>query len=304
MPKVDVARLTGNYGSTLVAKRLSSECLVRPVAADTDVGVDLYCESLDDGEPFLHFWMQVKAGAVQVQENSDRTKAKCRFKRDHLLYWSRQPVPVFAAMVPVSWPVADEPNIYIADITSRTIMEDPPPQDSVTIESDFVWIPGNQEGVREFLNRFVPMSEARLLCREGVVAPVKTLRSQYTRAVPLVPAARYQGKILEQLRQTAAMSILSMWQLGQLGDETSVSRHRLRDVLAQFHDDGHWENFMAIGISAHVDREWVLAEENYTKAIVAVEGDPDFAPQPGIDGLQTTIRGLLQKARGRLDISA
>ena len=51
MPIVDENRLKGNYGATYVALRLSSECLVRPVAAETDVGVDLYCETVEGGTP-------------------------------------------------------------------------------------------------------------------------------------------------------------------------------------------------------------------------------------------------------------
>ena len=45
MPAVTENRLKGNYGAALVVSRLSGECLVRPVAAETDVGVDLYCET-------------------------------------------------------------------------------------------------------------------------------------------------------------------------------------------------------------------------------------------------------------------
>ena len=62
MPAIIPNRLKGNYGAALVSSRLSGECLVRPVAADTDVGIDLYCETVAEGHPFLHFWLQVKAG--------------------------------------------------------------------------------------------------------------------------------------------------------------------------------------------------------------------------------------------------
>jgi len=48
MPIADTNRLKGNYGAAYVSARLSSECLVRPVAAETDVGVDLYCETSKD----------------------------------------------------------------------------------------------------------------------------------------------------------------------------------------------------------------------------------------------------------------
>ena len=112
MPIVTENRLKGNYGAALVMSRLSGECLVRPVAADTDVGVDLYCETVAEGRPFLHFWLQVKAGD-QCKRDASSNAASCSFELDHLKYWTQQPVPVFAALVPAEWPVLCEPDIYI-----------------------------------------------------------------------------------------------------------------------------------------------------------------------------------------------
>ena len=61
MPSVDVNRLKGNYAQTLVSTWLSRMCLVRPVAEGTDIGIDLYCEAIVDGVPYLHFWVQVES---------------------------------------------------------------------------------------------------------------------------------------------------------------------------------------------------------------------------------------------------
>src|SRR5262245_27943710 len=109
----------------MVMARLSGECLVRPVAVDTDVGVDLYCETVIESRPFLHFWMQVKAGD-QCEARGEATAASCSFGLEHLNYWLRQPVPVFAALVPTTWPVSCEPSIYVVDITSQLLARDLP----------------------------------------------------------------------------------------------------------------------------------------------------------------------------------
>src|ERR1035437_5277106 len=121
MPLVPENRLKGHYGTALVMSRLSSECLVRPVAADTDVGVDLYCETVAENRPFLHFWLQVKAGD-QCRLDAGAERASCSFEIEHLNYWARQPVPVFAALVPAEWPVPREPDIYIVDITTQSVL--------------------------------------------------------------------------------------------------------------------------------------------------------------------------------------
>jgi len=53
-------QLKGNYAENLVAEWLSRVCLVRPVASGTDIGIDLYCESVVGNKPYHHFWVQVK----------------------------------------------------------------------------------------------------------------------------------------------------------------------------------------------------------------------------------------------------
>src|SRR5262245_3085691 len=100
-PLVDRTRLKGNFGANYVAAVFSTQCLVRPVAVDTDVGIDLYCETLTNGGiPFQHFWLQVKAGeSIKVRDGI----ASYRFDPKQLDYWSYQPVPVFAALVPTDW---------------------------------------------------------------------------------------------------------------------------------------------------------------------------------------------------------
>lgn len=81
-----------NYGTSLVMTRLSAECLVRPASGGTDVGVDLYCESVAQGRPFLHFWVQVKAGA-RCKVSKDRASARYSFKRNHLESGAISPCP-------------------------------------------------------------------------------------------------------------------------------------------------------------------------------------------------------------------
>ena len=141
MPAVTENRLKGNYGTSLVMSRLSGECLVRPVAADTDVGVDLYCETVAESgpahrRPFLHFWLQVKTGE-QCKVDSHGKTASCSLKLDHLDYYREQPVPVFAALVPTTkWPVRTEPDVYIVDITTQILAGDfPTEQESVILWS-------------------------------------------------------------------------------------------------------------------------------------------------------------------------
>jgi hypothetical protein len=106
--------LKGNYGQHLVTQILSRSCLVRPVVGHTDVGVDLYCESIINGKPFLHFWGQVKSSQSFPNEP---VKASHSFKVSTLRYWASQPVPVLGFLIPMKWPPEEIHYIHVVDIT-------------------------------------------------------------------------------------------------------------------------------------------------------------------------------------------
>lgn len=296
MPTVDENRLKGNYGAAYVSACLSSECLVRPVAAETDVGVDLYCETVEDGRPFLHFWVQVKAGA-QCRLAPDLRIASCSFTFDHLEYWYRQPVPVFAALVPVDWPVREEPDIYIMDITSQLLGGVPGERSSVTLRSDSVWRRGNRDDIKQFLTQAVPAAAARLQCRNGIVASMPTLRPSYLISSPLVPVKRFKESISDQVRRTAALSIMFLHAQSEMGADTATFRQTMASVVEQFADDPHWENFMARALSYHADKSFDRAIEFYDKAIRCIQNDSNVATLEPWKKRVREIEKLRERAR-------
>ncbi len=304
MPTVDEKRLKGNYGASIVMARLSGECLVRPVAADTDVGVDLYCETVIEGQPFLHFWIQVKAGDQCKQVPKNHT-AKCHFSADHLAYWTRQPVPVFAALVPTSWPAQDEPSIYIVDITSQAVFGTiPRSPESATLTSDHVWRAGDQEAVRVFLTKTVPTTTARLQISKGLVADTPTPAPQYVRERPLVPVLRFKETILYQLRTTAANSILFMPMSDRETTADAKFRRLLASIVEQFGDDPHWENFMSRALSSHTDGKYENALSMYAKARNCIQDDVNVRDEPMWQEKVKIIQELEERARRKEKIAA
>jgi hypothetical protein len=296
MPTVDINRLKGNFGAAYVSALLSSECLVRPVAADTDVGVDLYCESVEDTDPFLHFWVQVKAGTKQCPVSKNGDVASCSFTRDHLNYWSRQPVPVFAALVPVDWPVLKSPAVYIINLTSQLLGK--VPNRGKTLRSDYIWRPDNRDDVRQFLSERVPATSAQLQCRHGVVAPIPTLRPSYEYGVPDVPVMQFSGQIQEQIRRTAAFSILSLHDTLELNKDRKF-RRLLASVVEQFGGGPNWETHMAMALSYHADGDFDPAAERYRRAKDSIESDPKLPGEATWQQWQekiAKIEGLINKA--------
>lgn len=274
MPIADTNRLKGNYGAAYVSARLSSECLVRPVAAETDVGVDLYCETVVEGKPFLHFWVQVKAG-VQCGVAPDGKTASCSFSKDHLNYWSHQPVPVFAALVPTDWPVSADPVVYVIDLTSKLLGGVPDDGNSKTLYSDYQWQPGVRSDVVDFLENAVPVATARLQCKRGVLAHVPTPSPSYVISTPWVPVDFYKINISEQIRRTAANAILFLYMAKDVGPQNDEFRRKMARLLEGYGEDPHWETWMALAISYHVDLQFHAAVRCYKKAKKSIEGDPN-----------------------------
>jgi hypothetical protein len=303
MTQADENRLKGNYGAAYVAMRLGSEgCLVRPVPSDTDVGVDLFCESVEDEQPFLHFWVQVKTGK-QCKVRGDGSSFGCSFEKKHLLYWYRQPVPVFAALVPTDWPpIPPDQTIYVVDVTSHLI-ENPPPETPLTLYSDWVWRPEDQDSIRDFLRKVVPFVSAKMMCKIGVVAQMPTVRPSYVQYSPRLPVGRYQDQILHQIRKTAAFSIMFMRDENTLRTEQgSAARRTIAGVLAQFENDPHWENFMALAISFHVDAEFSKAIQYYERARQSILGDPRVADNPSWQPYLRDIEDQIAKAQNKAPV--
>lgn len=282
MPIITDNQLQGNYAAAYVTARLSAHCLVRPVAADTDVGVDLYCETLERRQPFLHFWVQVKSGD-QCRMTADGLAASCSFRREHLEYWERQPVPVFAALVPLVWPVERDPNIFVANLTVAMISGPHVETATRSVSARQIWRPGDNASLCNFLAHDVPETTAMMRCREGIVAPVPSLLPAYVNRIPTVPVANFSTQILNQIRRTAAFSLLALYDERSLRESTPEFRSRLAEILALFDDDTHWENFAARALAAQAEGFLAPASALYDRAIASILGDPhvvqaDWAP--------------------------
>ena len=304
MPTVPASRLKGNYGAAVVTTRLSGECLVRPVQGDTDVGLDLYCETVIENRPFLHFWIQVKAGE-QCKLDEGGTSVSCRFDTEHLMYWRRQPVPVFAALVPSDWPPEAEPDVWIIDVTTKLIFGDiSSAGSSAMLRSDYQWPPGARAPVQSFLRDTVPVTTARLQCYRGIVAAVPTLTPEYVRNTPPVPVLRFKDNIRDQLRTTAANSIFFSLLFGGPPVEDKEFRRLLAHIVEQFGDDPHWENFMSRALSYHADGDFDTALSLYEKARQSILNDPNVRDEPSWKKTVAWIEALEEQARTRTPLSA
>ena len=185
------------------------------------------------------------------------------------------------------------------DITSR-LLESSPSRAPLTMYSEWAWQPGDQEAIRRFLKHVVPYVTAKMKCRDGIIAQIPTPRPSYTQHSPMLPVSKYSDQILRQIRKTAAFSILFMRGENTLNTkQASAARRVLAQVVAQFKDDPHWENSMALALSYHVDGEFDEAIRYYRNAKCLIEEDSNVVDDPSWQATVRDIEKQISRAEGK-----
>jgi hypothetical protein len=276
MTKIDENRIKGNFGSAYVSYRLSEYCLVRQVTEGTDIGIDLYCESFTNiGFPFLHFWVQVKTGE-SIKVSKDKKSASYSFSVEHLRYWHRQPVPVFAFLVPVEWPQKEKIiDIYVVNITDYMLKSTiPESQQTITLESNKVL--RNKSDYLDFIKVDVSYLTAAQNITKGAVRVIPVFDPEYIFAVPTGYSIKYLDNILWQLRSTTGVAIQDIYK--EKNDIVDKSKYIkiLTKVLEAYSEDKHWEVHYSLGLAYLIINDKDSAKSSFENSYKIIESDPNI----------------------------
>jgi len=263
-------QLKGNWGEQYIAANLSSQgCFVRHVTQGRDTGIDLYCETVKNNKPFLHFWCQIKT-SKKYKGKRKQISFKPK-KKEHKEYWLAQPVPVFIFIVP---DLRDEPNVpyYICrafDLSKKerinSFIKIEPPEDLST-----------------FLNEWL-LSETFLWeLKDGKVSHLKTPKKEYTRQFPTGFTHEFESKLFTSLYST-------LWLLSEdilfhdINRKDMLEKSTLNDdekerfkkacpyvkalkILIEAKKDRHYQNFRTVGIYYELKKEYEKSLEYYKES--------------------------------------
>ncbi len=291
MTEIDLNRVKGNYGASYVSFRLSKYCLVRQVTEGTDIGIDLYCESFtNNSKPFLHFWVQVKTSNKKIKISKEKSFASFSFDIKHLLYWYRQPVPVFAFLIPINWPQnTNDIPIYVINITDYMLRNKiPPNRKSLSIKSDMVLQTEND--YFDFFNNKVPFTTAAQNITKGAVRKVPLYSPAYIYSVPTGYSIKYIENIMWQLRTTAGITIQDLYNAKKLSQSHNDYQRILRKVLESYRSDKHWEVHYSLGLSYLMEKNNYKARKSFENSLKIIEDDPKINQDEW-----THIKRLLQE---------
>lgn len=231
MTKATKSLISGNRGEAFVTFILSKYCLVRPVASGTDIGIDLYCESILGHTPLTHFWVQVKTFRVK--------RKSITIKNSYLAYWMRQPVPWFVFLVHDTGQL-DESNFSLGVVVLNEFFRgDHFKEGGKTRVPVFVTLtPAN---LKEFIEEAIPTVESRLRMAEGIIVPIrKSLEDAYLKIYYAATLSDYSRNVLKVAGRNCSLLMEDILR-GNKEEFFREERLLAEKVLKNFCDFGNWD---------------------------------------------------------------
>jgi len=270
-----------------VSYKLSRYCLVRPVASGTDIGIDLYCESVKENEPNTHFWIQVKGSEKNIKKLKNG-KVSYKFKTEHLKYWNNQPVPIFAFIIDNQNSLdLTRCNIYVINLTEQLISGKFSESKTKTIYSDG-FINSDQE-LERFIMNDVEKTAARQKLKEGIISPIFSSRDQYIKKLFPSGSSKFSKKIYWTIRTTVAFvlgDLIEREKADPSNPQIKKDRKLFTLILEVFKDTKHWEVPFNLGLSYKLDDRRIDAIIQLRRSKEIIESDMS----PEMDSLDWKIR--------------
>lgn len=267
MPTVTENLLQGNQAEFLASHVLSRSCLVLPVVGQTDVGVDLYCESVVDGQLFLHFWVQVKSSQDYPDE---AVEVPHSFKVPSLHYWSQQPVPVIGFLVPARPDSKTIRFIHVVDITFDIIEHGIADQQWQTLHSKPALIlpigdPGKlPEALTNLLLHHLPMVVSAMYAEKGYLHPAP----KPTQHPIQYFAAHFLHKYIPQInKRIEDVTVYSTKQYLLAGGDPNDLPDAMLAVLGTLEDSNDYAHQATLAYFAEAQGEKKAAIERFDRAI-------------------------------------
>lgn len=260
---ITVSQINGNKGEALISYLLSHYCLIRQVSSGTDVGVDLYCESIVENQPGHHFWIQVKASA------SGRFKS---LKGADIAYWRRQPIPVFVFQLRLEESTSENSfDVRAINLTEEFIKNGPTLGNSLgTISPQQIH---NLGELGKFVKEIVPKTIARRAMLDGVIIPVKTIENEYLKTYYGEDCHKFEKDIFTQVGRAARFLIQDILSIKGSNQLTEKRKHAERILETYQENSGKWDFHYYYGLSKFTDDFFAVAEDAFRRALNKIETD-------------------------------
>lgn len=269
----------GTIGETEIQNRLSYFSLPRKIVSQ-DIGLDFYCELLENKSPTNEFYVQAK-GTEHFDENWGQS-----IKKSTIMYWLMKPNPVFLI-------VYDEPNgncywMSIEDTRYDLI-------DKIfKTDSDKVYITLDRshalEKGKDKNNEFISKIKADKLSIELFLGRPSFKGEGYVKQIPDPPRNPTEHLLIkENIRQSLySLFVYSM----QTKDVQNAKLYC--EFLTKLDPTGHYNHFMWLGQINLGLGEKETAKKNLEQALWICENDPNW-PKESMNEIIKLIKQLIEK---------
>ena len=293
--EVSNEQILGNQAEAFVSFKLSQYCLVRPVASGTDIGIDLYCESLIDNNPQLHFWIQVKSSS-KIEKSMDDNIISYSFEVKHLKYWKTQPVPVFVFFVHEANLINPQNfRLYVFNITEQLISgiylegKTKTLQSNLIIQSDY--------DLKNFIYNTIEITSSRQKFEDGIIAPTHSTKNKYVKRLFPQGSSKYADNIFQTLRGTAAFilgDLIDRELIDPTNEKIIKNRKEFTAVLEAFKERKNWEVPYNLGRAYFQEGRNKEAIEQLHRSINIIKGDNEIVQEEWQINIQI-MEDLIQK---------
>jgi hypothetical protein len=297
-------QLKGNWGEQYIAANLSSQgCLVRHVPQGNDTGVDLYCETINNDKPFLHFWCQIKTSKDYKRESKQESFGP---EKNHKEYWLAQPVPVFIFLVP---DLRDESNVPYYICRAFDLLNKEKINSFIKIESP--------EDLPTFLNERLVSETFLWELKDGKVSHLKTPEKEYTRQFPTGFTHEFESKLFISLYSTLWLlseDILfhdinrkDMLEKLTLNDDEKERFKKAKpymkalEILIEAKKDRHYQNFRTVGIYYELKKEYEKSLEYYKESEFFLKDENINISEEPWDSVIKGVRQDIERVKSKMN---
>lgn len=300
-------QLKGNWGEDYIASNLvAKDCFVRHVTQGLDTGIDLYCETIKNGEPFLHFWCQVKTKKKWSGDEKEVSIDPSDIEK-YREYWLCQPVPVFIFCVPDK---RDQyPPYYICSAFDYWMLNS---------KKSFLKIE-YPENLLTFLNEYLPIQTFLWDLKNGKVTSLKiTPKPESTLLYPSGFAQEFQKELFRSLT-------ITLWRLNQdilfheVNPKDVLKKSTLNDdelkrflnaepymkaleILTVGKKDQQYQNYATIGVYYELKKEYGKSLYFYKESLSIINKNPDLdKSNPPWKDVIASINEHIKRVNSKMD---
>ena len=270
----------GGIGEDIIKSRLRRFSM--PSKYETDVGIDFYCELLEDDSPSLPFYVQAK-GTEHFDDNWGAS-----IRKTTVIYWLSRPSPVFLIVYDEN---ADKCHWQSIEDLRYSLFEKLSKADSETIylriDKQNALEKGKDEN-KEFIKKI--KEDQRLI--EQFWGRPRFKGEGYVKTVPDPPRSNLEARLIKENIRGSLYSLLIHYLFQQ---RDLKNAYPLAEFLTRF-DRSHYNHFVWFGqINKELGRKGE-ARKSFEEALKICERDKKW-PKESMKQIKVQIREDIESCR-------